>query len=78
MEDYTLLEKLIEFGRIWLLSELMIAFYLYGIPLFFHILVGELKNGLKEFDWDVFFDASVVVTFFYVIIFIFSIILLEL
>ena len=71
METYTTIEKLIEFGRMWLLSEFMIAFYLYGIPLFFHILVGELKNGLKQCDWDAFFNLSVVVTIFYIIIFIF-------
>ncbi len=71
MESYTTVEKLIEFCRIWLLSEFVLALHLYGIPLFFHILVGELKNGLKACDFDVFFDVSVVITIFYILVYIF-------
>ena len=71
MESYTTIEKLIEFGKIWLGTEVGIAAYIMGIPLFFYILVGDLKNGLKECDFDVFLDLTKVVTIFYIIVAVF-------
>ena len=59
MENYTTIEKLIELGKIWLGAEFVMALYLLGIPLFFHILAGEWKEGLAQCDFDVFFDISV-------------------
>ena len=71
MEDYTTIEKLIELGKIWLGTEFGIALYFMGIPLFFHGLTGEWKEGWNQIDFDVFFNVSVVFTIFLIIIYIF-------
>jgi hypothetical protein len=71
MENYTTIEKLIELGKIWLGTEVGIALYFMGIPLFFHGLTGELKEGLKQCDFDVFFNVSVMFTIFLIIVYIF-------
>ena len=71
MENYTTIEKLIELGKIWLGAEFVMALHLFGIPLFVHILAGEWKEGLKQCDFDVFFDVSVVFTIFAIIVCVF-------
>ena len=71
MENYTTIEKLIELGKIWLGTELGIAAYIMGIPLFFYGIAGEWKEGLKQIDFDCFFTATKVFTIFVIIVCVF-------
>ena len=71
MEVCIVIEKIIELGKIWLGTEVGIALYFMGIPLFFHGLTGEWKRGWKQIDFDVFFNVSVVSTIFLIIVDIF-------
>lgn len=71
MESYTIVEKLIELGRIWLGTEFGIALYFIGIPLFFHGIAGEWKEGWKQIDFDSFFTVTVVFTIFLILVYVF-------
>ena len=71
MQEYFVLDDLIEFGKIWLGTEVGIALYIMGIPLFFNGITGEWKNGWKQIDFDCFFTATKVFTIFAIIVYIF-------
>ena len=71
MENFFDLEKLIELGKLWIATEFVLALYLFGMPLIFYIIAGELKRGLEQCDLSAFLDASVVIIIFYIFVYIF-------